>query len=312
MAPFFVVDLPFVSVIVPVLNNRAGLQKCLNALYVQTYPYSRYEVIVVDNNSAEDLFSLCQQFPNVRYCREPKPGSYAARNHGLRVAAGEAIAFTDSDCIPCSDWLSEGVKALAEADIVAGHIEFFFQQALPSPIEYADALSHLNQALYVTQGYGATGNLFVWARVFEQVGQFDAGLMHLGDRQWGQRATAMGTVIGYSERARVWHPARSCLGELTQKVTAQARAKCQLEPIGCLQLLRQGLPLGRRFYRSVIGDPMLPTIAAKLQFVGVIHWLKWVGVWERRWGSDRPALNLSLAALLGKTFGKVCCWKDWN
>jgi len=74
---------PFVSVIIPVRNNRNCLQKCLYALYFQSYPYNQFEVIVVDNNSTEDLYSLCQQFPNVRYCQEFKPGNNAARNMGI-------------------------------------------------------------------------------------------------------------------------------------------------------------------------------------------------------------------------------------
>jgi glycosyltransferase involved in cell wall biosynthesis len=279
-------ELPFVSAIVPCYNNSAQLQKCLSALYFQSYPYDRYEVIVVDNGSTEDLFTLCQQFPNVRYCYERKRGSYAARNKGLKLAQGEVIAFTDSDCLPDRDWLTQGVRALAEADIVAGHIEFFFQQALPNPVEYADALSHLNQALYVTQGYGATGNLFVWARVFREVGPFNGEMTHLGDREWGQRATAAGNVIVYSEAAWVGHPARSNLRELTQKVTAQARAKRQLEPVEFLRSLKLMMPLSLRFYRSVWGDSNLPTIGSKLQFISVIHWLKWVG----EMGRDRLQL----------------------
>ena len=47
----------FVSVIIPVYNDSNRLKLCLQALEKQTYPSERYEVIVVDNNSTEDINS---------------------------------------------------------------------------------------------------------------------------------------------------------------------------------------------------------------------------------------------------------------
>jgi cellulose synthase/poly-beta-1,6-N-acetylglucosamine synthase-like glycosyltransferase len=42
---------PLVSVIIPVYNDPTGIDACLAAFTVQTYPQDRYEVIVVDNVS---------------------------------------------------------------------------------------------------------------------------------------------------------------------------------------------------------------------------------------------------------------------
>ena len=112
----------FVSVIVPVFNNGDRLAKCLKALYVQTYPYADYEVIVVDNNSTERIDSVCEQFPNVRYETESEQGSYAARNRGLSIAKGEVIAFTDSNCIPDAEWIAAGVRALSDTNAGLTHI----------------------------------------------------------------------------------------------------------------------------------------------------------------------------------------------
>jgi glycosyltransferase involved in cell wall biosynthesis len=151
---------PFVSVVIPCQNDSDRLLRCLDALYHQSYPYARYEVIVCDNNSTEDIYSICQQFPNVQYCQESKPSNNAARNKGLELAKGEAIAFTDSDCIPHTDWLLEGVRSLLQvpgAGIVGGDIQFFFVGDRPNPIEYADSLSYLRlcsrcKPVYLAQG----------------------------------------------------------------------------------------------------------------------------------------------------------------
>ncbi|PSB40550.1 glycosyl transferase [Cyanosarcina cf. burmensis CCALA 770] len=226
-------SLPFISAIVPAYNDRDRLLKCLKALYLQTYLYNSYEVIVVDNNSTENIYSVCQQFPNVRYLQENKQGSYAARNCGVKAAKGEIIAFTDADCLPAANWISSGVRSLLsnpDAGIVAGHIEMTYLQSQPKPVEYADRLMHLNQQHYAEKGYAATGNAFTWVWMFERVGLFNEGLLSLGDREWGERVTLQGYRVVYSKEAYVQHPARNTLHALLKKVRFQAQYKPLLKP----------------------------------------------------------------------------------
>ena len=51
--------LPFVSVIVPVRNEEKYIQRCLLSLLDQDYPY--FEVIVVDDNSTDDILKTIQK-----------------------------------------------------------------------------------------------------------------------------------------------------------------------------------------------------------------------------------------------------------
>ena len=122
---------PFVSVIVPVYNQGAQLQRCLAALAAQTYERSRFEIIVVDNGSedADAIAAAVAPYSNARLTLEATPGSYAARNHGLTLAQGDILAFTDADCLPATDWLAEGVRQLTQhpnCGQVIGEIELFF------------------------------------------------------------------------------------------------------------------------------------------------------------------------------------------
>src|SRR5918998_5105397 len=105
---------PFVSVIVPVYNDQEDLVLCLEALENQTYPKDRYEVVVVDNGSKESIEPVVSRFTCASAAREDRPGTYAARKNGLRLARGEIIAFTDADCIPTPQWLEKGVGKLLE------------------------------------------------------------------------------------------------------------------------------------------------------------------------------------------------------
>lgn len=266
----------FVSVIIPVFNDSERLKQCLQRLYVQSYPYSEYEIIVVDNNSTENIYSVCQQFPNVQYIQEPKQGSYAARNQGLAIAKGEIIAFTDSDCLPEIDWITQGVKALSSSDaaIVAGHIEFYFSKAKPSIAEYVDSVIHLKQQRYAKEGFAATANLFTFAWVFKQFGSFP-DVQSLGDQQWGKWVSSEGYDVIYSADAVVHHPARSG-SSLLRKVRFQAR--CQ--HFSVKDILNHLRPCGVQFWRSVWGDRNLPHLIDKLRFAALIHFIRWINVWE--------------------------------
>ena len=267
----------FVSVIIPVFNDCDRLAKCLKALYIQTYPYASYEIIVVDNNSTERIDSVCEQFPNVRYESEPKQSSYAARNKGLSIAKGDIIAFTDSDCIPDADWIAAGVRALSDtnAGLIAGHVQFFSENRQFSVAEYVDSRIHLQQSIYAQQGYGATANVFTWRWMFDKVGAFEE-VQSLGDRDFGLRVRAAGFSVVYSSSARVLHPARS-LDALISKIRRTAKCKIYLGWEGALVLFR---PQGARFWQRVWHDRSLPTLTHKLHFAWLMHYVRWLTALE--------------------------------
>src|ERR1700722_437712 len=99
------------SVVIAVRNSAPSLEICLEALRKQTYPREAFEVIVVDNDSTDDIAGVQRRFPEVRWFRDGGAGWPAARNHGLRQARGEIFASTDGDCVPDPQWLERGVAA---------------------------------------------------------------------------------------------------------------------------------------------------------------------------------------------------------
>jgi len=105
---------PTVSIIIPTYRDWDRLRVCLDALAVQTYPRDRIEVIVVNNDPANAPGTLA--FPGtLRLVDEETPGSYAARNAGLRVAGGDVLLFTDADCVPEPRWVEEAVAGTVVA-----------------------------------------------------------------------------------------------------------------------------------------------------------------------------------------------------
>ena len=214
---------PFVSVVVPVLNDRVRLGLCLRALEKQSYPRDSFEVVVVDNGSDRAVFDAARSDLHVAVVAEPQPGSYAARNTGIREAKGEIIAFTDSDCIPHEDWLESGVAHLArmpQGTILAGKIERASHHRL-TVTELYDHAFFLRPDLYARQqhGFAVTANLVVAAAVFRRVGLFDPVLLSGGDREWCRRASRSGITIQYADDVRVWHPAIATVSGLIRKAT---------------------------------------------------------------------------------------------
>ncbi len=213
----------FVSVIIPVFNDSERLKNCLISLEQQSYPTDSYEVIAVDNASKEDVKAVINQFSHAKYFYEAYSGSYAARNRGISVAHGEIVAFTDSDCIPRSDWIEKGVNRLSTVPgcgMVAGRINFFFKDpGCPTTAELFDSLTYLNQEKYIEEEhYGATANVFTFTEVFKKVGLFNAELKSGGDREWGKRVHAAGYLQVYADEVCISHPARHSINALKTKV----------------------------------------------------------------------------------------------
>jgi glycosyltransferase involved in cell wall biosynthesis len=221
-----------VSVIIPVKNDAPRLRLCLGALARQTLPADAFEVIVVDNGSGDRPELLARDYPSVRFALEAKPGASAARNKGLSFVTGEAVAFTDADCIPNPEWLEEGLRALARHErggLTAGRVEVFPPHGgPPSAVELFDMAHAFDQRLFVERWhFGATANLFVSRRTAEAVGGFNDTIPYYGeDVDFGQRAWCAGWPISYGEQAVVRHPARSDWASLHDRHRRIVRAAC--------------------------------------------------------------------------------------
>ena len=211
-----------VSVIIPVFNDAKRLSLCLSALKRQTLDHQKVEIVVVDNGSTDELADILQQFDNVSLIKERRPGSYCARNKGIEESSGEIIAFTDSDCIPSSGWLENGVSELIRdpgLGLVAGKIELMFHHPKRRTFaEIYESVNAFNQKRKVEEyHFGATANVFTRRSVIENVGIFNQDLKSGGDVEWGNRVYSRGYRLGYSDNAVVSHPARRTLKQLFKK-----------------------------------------------------------------------------------------------
>ena len=92
---------PLVSVIIPTFNRGWIVQEAVESVLAQTYAHT--ELIVVDDGSTDNTRALLDQYKDITIVCQQNKGVSAARNRGVGIAAGEYLAFLDSDDF----WLPE-------------------------------------------------------------------------------------------------------------------------------------------------------------------------------------------------------------
>jgi glycosyltransferase involved in cell wall biosynthesis len=282
--------LPSVSVVIPVYNDARRLKKCLRALENQTYIKTGYEVVVVDNGSKENIETIVKPFRQARLTYEASPGSYAARNKGISVSKGDIIAFTDSDCIPESEWISRGVKHLQRVQgcgLVAGKIEMFYQKAgAPNAVELYDKMFFLDQEKYIEQHhFAATANAFTCRDVIQKVGSFNDKLKSSGDSEWGQRIHAAGFKQIYADDAVVVHPARHKMRQIFNKVVRHTGGMYVREG-NVFSIIRLIRDIGRLFppFRYIIKlyfDSELAKVSKRYRIILIMLFVRYIRLFER-------------------------------
>lgn len=88
---------PHFSIVVPTYNRSASVLDTLKSCFDQTL--DDFEVVVVDDGSTDDTRDVLSAMddPRLTVVHQDNAGPAAARNHGMRVARGQYIAFLDSD-----------------------------------------------------------------------------------------------------------------------------------------------------------------------------------------------------------------------
>ena len=121
-------NIPLISIIVPVYKVERYLPRCIESILRQTY--TNFELILVDDGTPDRSGIICDRYAEkdsrIRVIHKENGGVSTARNAGIEAAQGELITFVDGD-----DWISdEYLEILSNPwqdnsyDMVVGSFEF--------------------------------------------------------------------------------------------------------------------------------------------------------------------------------------------
>ena len=90
-----------ISVIVPIYNAEAYLNRCLDSIINQTY--SDLEIILINDGSTDNSLDICLEYASkdkrIVVYNQTNKGISKTRNKGIELATGDYIGFVDSDDI---------------------------------------------------------------------------------------------------------------------------------------------------------------------------------------------------------------------
>jgi teichuronic acid biosynthesis glycosyltransferase TuaG len=226
-------DFPLISIIMPAFNASITIAESIESVLGQTYGH--WELIIVDDGSKDDTYSLAKCFE----CKEKRivvlslpynGGLPNARNQGCKIAKGAFIAFLDSDDLWHKDKLREQLDFhLQNPQIKISHTDFHVfnkDGLLKRPLRYLmDLRKHKEGSIYPRICYrNPIGVLttMVDRELLRKAGFFDSSLWTMEDQDLWVRIAKMGNKFGYIPKVLAYY--RIGLSSITSKTGKYKRA----------------------------------------------------------------------------------------
>ncbi|RMH71951.1 MAG: glycosyltransferase family 2 protein [Gemmatimonadetes bacterium] len=200
-------NMPFVTVIMPIRNEEAYIEKSLGSVLAQDYPPDRMEIIIADGMSTDQtrdiIRSYQQQHSNIVLIDNPQQIVPTGFNRAVKQAKGEVIVRVDGHCEIPLNYIQTCVKQLAEtkADCVGGTLNTIGETRMAKAIAAAQSSPFgvggvsfrvgSNKGKYVdTLAFGAYHR-----DVFDRIGLFDEELVRNQDDEFNFRLIQAGGKI---------------------------------------------------------------------------------------------------------------------
>jgi GT2 family glycosyltransferase len=226
---------PLVSIVIPTRDKRPLLQTTLESIWSRT-DYDRYEIIIVDNQSADAdaVRYLASLAPRCQVVQWSKPFNYSAiNNFGVQHAGGEQLLFLNNDVeVIEPDWLTAMLEHAQRPDVGAVGARLLYGDGR---IQHAGVVVGINRVAanaFRSWPGEVIGNLrladltrncsavtgacmMVPRRVFDEVGGFDEALrVVLNDVDLCLKIRERGYLVVYTPDALLYHYEGSSRGRL--------------------------------------------------------------------------------------------------
>jgi glycosyltransferase involved in cell wall biosynthesis len=216
---------PFVSLIVPVRNEKTHIHRCLESIVHQDYDRRFFEILVVDGASTDGTREIIEKFrrrhKNLTLINNPRGIVPISLNLGLQRAKGEIIIRVDGHASITPNYISACVSVLrrTQADCAGGPIASVNEDkdgraiALAMSSKFGVGNSHFRIADY--EGYVDTLAFGAYRReVFERIGVFDEELVRCQDDEFNYRLRKNGGKLYLSPQIKSFYYPRTNLKKL--------------------------------------------------------------------------------------------------
>ncbi|MBV6495247.1 MAG: glycosyltransferase family 2 protein [Acidobacteria bacterium ACB1] len=332
-------SLPFVSIVLPIRNEGAFIERGLASVLRQTYPKDRMEIIVADGMSTDDsrkkiLGLAANSEVPISIVDNVKKIAPTGLNRAIERAIGDVIIRVDGHCEIEPDYVANCVDILrsGRAEGVGGPIETVGET--PRAVAISMAMS---------SNFGVGGSAFrtvkdremftdtvafpgYTRKIIDRAGAFNEELVRNQDDEYNFRIRKLGGRILLSPMIRSRYYSRSTFSSLWKQYFQYGYWKVRVLQMHPKQMsLRQFVPfvfvssvillaaialfsdIGRVLLAAVVGMYFLANVAASIYVAG-----------SRVWAV--PYLLLSFAILhtsygLGSVFGLIAFrnrWSEWS
>lgn len=198
------VNMPNLSIIIPIYNSSEYLNSCINSVLHQTF--TDYELILIDDGSSDDSADICRNFARyvnkIIFVHQENQGVSCARNKGIELAQGKWITFIDSDDWIESDYLENLVNAIPSeyCEIISsGLVKHFSDKSCQiSRLAHTDILDFSLEENYLrfsTQELitSPVSKLYLTSFIRDNHLKFNASLSYGEDRDFNARCLTYAT-----------------------------------------------------------------------------------------------------------------------
>ncbi|MBI9062162.1 MAG: glycosyltransferase family 2 protein [Marinilabiliaceae bacterium] len=170
----------FITIIVCTYNRADILKECLEALFSQTAPQSQYEVLVVDNNSADHTKQIVETFQakhqNLRYYFEGEQGLSHARNAGYLNTKAKWVGYMDDDGLAHYDYIEKALAVIHNYnfDCFGGRYYAWFKYSKPRWMDAKFGQSEVKtfKTQILKDTYNDGGIIFIKTEVLKSIDGF--------------------------------------------------------------------------------------------------------------------------------------------
>lgn len=273
--------LPFVSVIMPIRNEANFIERCLRAIFDQTYPSDLLEIVIADGESTDETRSIIESLKNetkipITIVNNPKGIAPTGFNIAIEEAKGEIIVRIDGHTIVESNYIEECVDALLRTDAcnVGGKMTAVSKNIVGNAISLVTSsrfgVGNARFHYSTREEYVDTVYLGAWRKeTFEQYGFFNEELVRNQDDEFNYRLRSKGCKILLSPKIKSHYYNRSNFKSLWRQYFQYGYWKVRVMQMHPKQMsLRQFIPFG--FVSALIVFGILSI------FFGIARWILFI------------------------------------